>query len=1081
MFLKELEIFGFKSFPEKVSLKFEPGITVIVGPNGCGKSNVLDSLKWCLGEQSPKSLRGSKMEDIIFNGTENHPALNYAEVTLTFANEDRYLPIEYKEVGITRRLYRSGESEYLINKNPVRLKDIEALFMGTGIGEATYSFIEQGKIEVFLSYKPEDKRLIFDEASGIVKYKESRRETLKKLEEADENLVRLDDIISEVKRQIRYLERQVEKTRKFKECQVNLVEVEKKIAVLKFKGLEDKINGILEELNALKEKESAKDNELKEGKTKWEELNLRLRDMRKELDAASSQVFSFSAQIETSLSYINVSRQRIKEVSERNGAIEQAKKNFAERISLQEGRIEEEKNKLISIEQEAGSIITQIEKLKTEKAALSAAIEEAKGKIEEEKIKILDLEGRGVNIRNSLIELQTQVSSLANRKKRLSLDKARIENLLSERKGALEALSLELADLEDKLTGLRGEKESLALKEQQLNLTKENLKAQLIEKDKKLVELNSYYDFLKDLRTKYDTFSARRKLTIVFDEEPKDIKKLIISLKEAQFQREGNVYKAVIEAKVISLEEEELKEKMDAIKKEIDALSAELQSTESQKKQISEQSLVQNSQVEEEEKRYQKLFQEKDALSRDFARFNEEFELVEKELDTNRQELESREAKQKELEMDVTVCEENLNVSKNSLTHLQEIISNSSKRINEIDVDSAKQETHRQSLSREKESLNSKILLLCEEKENITRSLADMEKEKADNVQKCESFSGEIQKLELSIASDKETISVYSKKKEDLEKEEGGLLSKIEEDRKMLETAEGGLEELRSAVYNKKLETQSLDYEKEKIKDYLNQVYAVEFNADWLKEPFEAGNTIEKFNEDKDALKKKLESLGDVNMVAIEEFDELKKREEFLDSQKNDLVSSKEELRKAILKINKTSRELFLETFAKIEEEFKNNFRFLFGGGRAELILLDQDDVLESGVEIEVQPPGKKNQNVALLSGGEKALTTIALIFAIFKVRPSPICVLDEIDAPLDEANVDRFNHILKQFSENSQFIVITHNKKTMSKADILYGVTMQEKGVSKLVSVKFAANGESKAAPKDAPEAEPEQTQAPA
>ncbi|MFA5338289.1 MAG: chromosome segregation protein SMC, partial [Candidatus Omnitrophota bacterium] len=280
-------------------------------------------------------------------------------------------------------------------------------------------------------------------------------------------------------------------------------------------------------------------------------------------------------------------------------------------------------------------------------------------------------------------------------------------------------------------------------------------------------------------------------------------------------------------------------------------------------------------------------------------------------------------------------------------------------------------------------------------------------------------------------------------------------------------------------VYNKKLETQSLDYEKEKIKDYLRQVYTVEFNADWLKDPLPAGASLEKFNEDKESLKKKLESLGDVNLVAIEEFDELKKREEFLDSQKNDLVTSKDELRKAIQKINKTSRELFLETFAKIEEEFKNNFRFLFGGGRADLILLDQDDVLESGVEIEVQPPGKKNQNVALLSGGEKALTTIALIFAIFKVRPSPICVLDEIDAPLDEANVDRFNHILKQFSANSQFIVITHNKKTMSKADILYGVTMQEKGVSKLVSVKFAANAETQAVSTDAPEKE--QTQAPA
>jgi len=1079
MFLKELEIFGFKSFPEKVSLKFEPGITVIVGPNGCGKSNVLDSLKWSLGEQSPKSLRGSKMEDIIFNGTEKHPALNYAEVTLTFANEDKYLPIEYKEVGITRRLYRSGESEYLINKNPVRLKDIEALFMGTGIGEATYSFIEQGKIELFLSYKPEDKRLIFDEASGIVKYKESRRETLKKLEETDENLLRLDDIISEVKRQIRYLERQVEKTRKFKECQEKLVEVEKKIAVLKFKGLEEKINVILEELNALKEKESSKDNELKENKTKWEELNLRLRDMRKELQEASSQVFSFSAQIETSLSYINVSKQRIIEVNERNSAIEQSKRNFAERITLQEGRIEEEKNKLDRIGQEANSLVTQIEKIKTERESLVVAIGQAKEKIEEEKIKILELESKGVNIRNSLIELQTQVASLTNRKKRLSLDKARIENLSNERKNTLETLSLELADLDNKLSGLRGEKENLVLKEQQLSLTKENLQTRIVEKEKKLVELNSYYDFLKDLRTKYDTFSVRQKLTIVFDEEPKDIKKLIISLKEVKFQKEGSVYKAAIEAKVISLEEEELKEKMDAIKKEIEALTKELQDTENQKKQIGEQSLAQNSQVEEEEKHYQKLFQEKDALSRDFARFKEEFELVEKELDANRQELENREIKQKELELEVASCDESLNISKGNLASLTETISNNSKRINEIDVDFAKHQTHQQSLSREKESANSRVLILCEEKENILKNLADMDKERLDNIQKCEVFSAEIQKLELSIAADREKISGYSQKKEELEKEEAGLLAKIEEDRKSLEAAELSLEELRSQVYNKKLETQSLDYEKEKIKDYLRQVYTVTFNADWLKEPSSADDTLEKFNEDKESLKKKLESLGDVNMVAIEEFDELKKREEFLDNQKNDLVTSKEDLRKAIQKINKTSRELFLETFSKIEEEFKNNFRFLFGGGRAELILLDQDDVLESGVEIEVQPPGKKNQNVALLSGGEKALTTIALIFAIFKVRPSPICVLDEIDAPLDEANVDRFNHILKQFSENSQFIVITHNKKTMSRADILYGVTMQEKGVSKLVSVKFAANGEARPAPSDTPEAE--QTQAPA
>ncbi|MFA5338508.1 MAG: AAA family ATPase, partial [Candidatus Omnitrophota bacterium] len=849
MFLKELEIFGFKSFPEKVSLKFEPGITVIVGPNGCGKSNVLDSLKWSLGEQSPKSLRGSKMEDIIFNGTEKHPALNYAEVTLTFANEDRYLPIEYKEVAITRRLYRSGESEYLINKNPVRLKDIEALFMGTGIGEATYSFIEQGKIEVFLSYKPEDKRLIFDEASGIVKYKESRRETLKKLEETDENLVRLDDIISEVKRQIRYLERQVEKTRKFKECQEHLVEVEEKIAVLKFKGLEEKINIILEELNSLKEKENSKDNELKENKTKWEELNLRLRDMRKELQETSSQVFSFSAQIETSLSYINVSNQRIKEVNERNNAIEQSKKTFSERVALQDGRIEEEKNKLISIEQEVNSINERIGKLKEEKTGLLAAIEEAKKKIETEKIRIFELESNGVNIRNSTIELQAQVSSFVNRKKRLSLDKARIENFSTERKAALEKLSVELADLDSKLSGLRGVKTSLVLKEQELAFAKESLQLKIIEKEKKFVELNSYYDFLKDLRTKYDTFSASKKLTIVFDEEPKDIKKLIISLKGAQFHKEGNTYSAAIEAKVISLEEDELKEKMDVIKAEIETLKQELENTENQKKQISEQSLVQNSQVEEEEKRYQALFQEKETLNRDLARFNEEFELVEKELEANRQELESRETKQKELEAEIATCEESLNISKTNLSGLHEIVSNNSKRVNEIDVDSAKSETHRQSLSREKESLNSRVLLFCEEKENILKNLADMDKEKLENIAKSEALVQEIQKLEGAISSDKEKINVYSQKKDELEKEETGLLAKIEEDRKLLESAEGSLEELRSAVYNKKLETQSLDYEKEKIKDYLRQVYTVEFNADWLKDPLPAEASLEKFNE----------------------------------------------------------------------------------------------------------------------------------------------------------------------------------------------------------------------------------------
>jgi chromosome segregation protein len=302
---------------------------------------------------------------------------------------------------------------------------------------------------------------------------------------------------------------------------------------------------------------------------------------------------------------------------------------------------------------------------------------------------------------------------------------------------------------------------------------------------------------------------------------------------------------------------------------------------------------------------------------------------------------------------------------------------------------------------------------------------------------------------------------------------------KIEEDRGRLDAFEKDLEGIKATISNKKLEIQGLDYEKEKIKDYLRQVYHVEFDSQNFLGLLGALSLqdLPALNEEKESLQKKIETLGEVNLVAIEEFEELRKRDEFLDKQKADLIESKENLKKAIAKINRTSKDLFLETFIKVEEEFKKNFRFLFGGGRAQLILLDPENVLESGIEIEVQPPGKKLQIVSLLSGGEKALTAISLVFAIFRVRPSPLCVLDEIDAPLDESNVDRFNHILKDFAATSQFLLITHNKKTMSKADVLYGVTMQEKGVSKLVSVKFDEKPKkAQAEPEALPQSEPAQ-----
>jgi chromosome segregation protein len=466
--------------------------------------------------------------------------------------------------------------------------------------------------------------------------------------------------------------------------------------------------------------------------------------------------------------------------------------------------------------------------------------------------------------------------------------------------------------------------------------------------------------------------------------------------------------------------------------------------------------IAENNQLADTQNKWQRCLQDKENLEREVLRFNDEFELVDKELDANEQELKDYEFKQKTLETQLLSIEEKLNNSKEKLQNLQDLIVNNNVRVSTLDVEMAKLETRNQLLERETEGLNSKINFLHEEKETLIRNTQELSSEKEQNISRSTALNAEIDKIKVSIEQDKENINKFSQDKQRFENEELQFSNQIEGHRQNLENLEKELESIRSSVYNKKLETQGLDFEKEKIKDYLRQVYHIEFDSSSVGSLSEQ-DKVEVFSEEKETLQKRIESLGEVNLVAIEEFDELRKREDFLDKQKNDLIAAKENLKKAIQKINKTSKELFLETFVKIEEEFKKNFRFLFGGGRAELLLLDKENVLESGVEIEVQPPGKKLQNVALLSGGEKALTTIALIFAIFKARPSPICVLDEIDAPLDEANVDRFNHILKEFASSSQFIVITHNKRTMSRADILYGVTMQEKGVSKLVSVKFA------------------------
>ncbi|MBD3246302.1 MAG: AAA family ATPase [Candidatus Omnitrophica bacterium] len=1062
MYLKHLEIFGFKSFPQKAELAFEPGITVVVGPNGCGKSNILDATKWALGEQSPKSLRGTKMEDIIFNGTERYPPLNYAEVSLTFSNEDGYLPIDYKEVSIARRLYRSGESHYFINKNPVRLRDVQELFMGTGIGESTYSFIEQGRIEIFLGYKPEEKRLIFDEASGIVKYKDRKKETLKRLKETEDNLLRLEDILSEVRRQIRYLERQVEKARKYKEVEAALVETEKKIASLQCHGFSEQMNALLDELQRMKQQETEKEAELRETSREKEKLDGQLSETRKKLEQANAEMISLAAQIENSTSHIRVSEQRIQELEKRNQTIDANRASFSERLRIQEQRIAQVQQELDSFDQRVSRIKEAMESLARKKQELSQNTREVQAALKAEKTKVFELETERVNSRNTLIQIQTNLTSLGKRKQRLLLDKTRLEDLVKDTRQQYERVQEEVAGLENRVRERKEKKAALAAKERESARKKDEMKNTVIELDKELVELKSTYEFLRDLRTKYDSFSSSRKVTVLFDQEPKQINKLILSLKEAVIEKEGGVYRASLDAKVVSFDEAQLEQKIQQTRERIASLSASIAHTEAEIQGLQEEISHCEQRLAEEEKQCQERLQEREGFGRDLTRLQEESQVVESEMETVLSEIEALETTQKTLEEKTQTFEQSVYAAQEQIKQYQETLTRNGEEMNALEIEQAKREEQNQSLFKEREDLQSRIILFEEEKSAVAGTLAEIERERKTNEDKAGQLREEIETLQSGIAQGQERARAAEEHKQRLEEEFHECEKRIGVQNGRIRDLEEQVQKAQTFLYNKKLDIQGLEYEKEKVKDYLQQVYQLEFTplpAEDVRE------TVEELSAARDKLKKRKNSLGETNLFAIEEFEELKKREEFLDTQKADLISSKENLKKAIQKINRTSKELFLETFEKIQHEFKRNFRFLFNGGRAQLILLDKENVLESGVEIEVQPPGKKLQNVSLLSGGEKALTAISLVFAIFRVRPSPLCVLDEIDAPLDEANVDRFNHLLREFSQVSQFLLITHNKKTMSNADVLYGVTMEEKGVSKLVSVKFAHQDQEEAA----------------
>ncbi|TRZ94411.1 hypothetical protein D4R78_06495 [bacterium] len=1075
MHLKKLELIGFKSFSEKTTLHFEPGVTAVVGPNGCGKSNIFDAVRWVLGEQSIKSLRGSDMQDVIFNGTDSRQALSMAEATIVFDNSNRFFNIDFPELLITRRIFRSGESEYLLNKNLVRLKDILDLLMGTGIGAESYSLVAQGKIDLILSSRPEDRRLVFDEASGITKYKTQKRETLRRLEETDQNLLRVSDIVTEVKRQIGSLERQANKARRYKEVFEELKAKEIQAAILEKERLKREQGEIISQLDLLETQEAELLSSIKEAESKISVRQEELRTLEDSIMSVRNQILSLdNAEIRNNERLI-FNQEKIKELDE-------GRKYLESQLKQVEGRLVLNREKFDTIKKEYDNLKGKIEEkrsfLDNNQKALDNIILSIKlslDKISQSKKNTIELVTKTANAKNEINDALSHRQIFLARERRLQVERAKVKEEKAQVQESLEQITKEVVSLEKTYADLNLKTSQLrnSLEEENLSLT--NLNNQILDLEKQVLTLESQKEFIDKLKSRYQDISESMNAVIYLDKLPDErLNGLVIKVKdyfnlsdEDRAYFEPASYKLSGEAKPIELDTTNIDNKISHLKQKIELLRNDRLSKEERLEELKNNLLGIQEELRAQELNLANKKAGQQAVTEQFNRLNEEEEVIVIELEEIKNDLSILEGKLNNLNSALSKAETEQKRLEESITSEQNNISANSAVKEELLVVITQSKTELEALNKR---IDSDVVTLKMAEDTYLQdkdSLTNLEKQIKEGMDKKESLALDIDQLKLQndqireqAASQKDLLKEKEARYQEITLGSSDVVKKIESGRKSLDSIKDNLYELQ-------MKNKDLDFNLLSLKERIRQSYRIELE-DISEIPEDTASGIDTLKAEIEKLKEKLDSYGTVNLVAIEEYDELKKRYDFLVQQQGDLTSAKQALQEVILKINRTTKKMFLETFEKVKEEFRNYFRLLFNGGDAQVFLIDENDPLESGIEIICRPPGKKLQNVLLLSGGEKSMSAIALIFAIFKVKPSPFCILDEIDAALDEANVDRFSRILHEFVKQSQFIVITHNKKTITNANVMYGITMEESGVSKIVSVKFAKD-------KEAQEKEPE------
>ncbi|MBI3315275.1 MAG: AAA family ATPase, partial [Candidatus Omnitrophica bacterium] len=1054
-----------KSFAEKTVLEFQPGLTAIVGPNGCGKSNVFDAVRWVLGEQSVRELRGSSMEDVIFNGTDSKLPLGFAEVSLTFSNEKKILPIEYDEVTVTRRLFRSGESEYLINKNVCRLKDIVELFLGTGVGAEAYSLIQQGKVDLIVSAKPEDRRQIFDEAAGITKYKAKKKEAIGKLKETEDNLLRINDIVVEVKRQIGSIERQAKKAQRYKEDFERLKNFEVLIAHRQMARFDADMQELTAQSGALQAKEGSLAAELEEASRRLDHETALVEEIDGSINAVKARQMRLENDKDSFRRQIVLNEERLADLDTVCVRLEEDKAAALARCSTNQGKIEEIRLALAQLSENLAAVQVRLQAKKDALAVIVHAIGEAKFSIQNYENEQFHLNAQQARIKNQLTDNMKRVTECLARKDRLEHENNKVigeRAQVSQKAEALDAamarsrsiLSSLWADLEGKRARWTQLKSSLAVQETAAD-----------DLEKKKLFLLSQKDFVAKMQAQYqdtpDPVVEGKFISCVRPHEQQTgIIGKIKNIRIIAGEGGRELYEITCETKYVELDLRHMDER-------ITILDAQWTQALEAKAQTAAAIDVGNTEtdadlkhIQEEEKGFSVLEAQKNNIEQESGKIAGELDLIVTESAQVETDLGRLRAQESELSQtlegitgQIRRCQDDVKAKTGWIAAQHKEREDMGLAIVQVEA-----ETH---FAADKRKAHEESCLVYTQ--SLDRDLTDIARFDRDAGQAKAKKAGlheDIDRLNKDLDGLKGQEEALAVELEGLLVQKSERAGRLNGWRAQTRGIEDALVALKTDRHDHDMRQQEIRFNERALKDKLLQTYKI----NWDEGPdASVGAPVDQtsISEQEAAveienLKKRCDSYGAVNLVAIEEFEELKQRFEFLTKQQSDLLTAREALLQTITKINRTTRQMFGDTFTRVNEEFQVYFRMLFGGGQAQLVLQDPDNALECGIDIIARPPGKKLQNISLLSGGEKTLTAIALIFGVFKVNPSPFCVLDEIDAALDESNIGRFAYLLKDFVKIAQFIVITHNKKTMASADILYGITMQERGVSRIVSVKF-------------------------